>query len=144
MLIKELLNHFNINIMDRIVRRKFLKSIFASIFLLAGWLLNKTVEKHTQIKSSNKRIIMSNNISNGITFYENLIIIKENETIKILSALCTHLGCRINRVHGSELVCPCHGSRYDFDGKVLKGPSQNPLLLLRFKRDKDKIIIYES
>lgn len=41
---------------------------------------------------------------------------------------CTHLGCvlRENRAEGSW-DCPCHGSRFDADGKVIQGPAVRDL-----------------
>lgn len=40
------------------------------------------------------------------------------------SAICPHLGCyvRFNKAE-SSWDCPCHGSRFDIDGKVINGPS---------------------
>jgi menaquinol-cytochrome c reductase iron-sulfur subunit len=41
---------------------------------------------------------------------------------------CTHLGCAYHwegRRH--EFVCPCHGSRFAADGRVLAGPAPRPL-----------------
>ncbi|CAJ1406146.1 unnamed protein product [Effrenium voratum] len=47
-----------------------------------------------------------------------------------LRAECTHLGCLANwnRVV-NKFVCPCHGSEYDDQGKVLKGPAPQSLAL---------------
>ena len=47
-------------------------------------------------------------------------------TYAAVSPICTHRGCTVD-VHGSRLVCPCHGSTYDREGAVLKGPAQRPL-----------------
>jgi nitrite reductase/ring-hydroxylating ferredoxin subunit len=44
-----------------------------------------------------------------------------------LSSRCPHLGCRIDRVEGDELVCPCHGSRFTLAGAVRRGPATQPL-----------------
>lgn len=45
-----------------------------------------------------------------------------------VSARCTHLGCQVtfNRAERSW-DCPCHGSRFDVDGRVLQGPAVNDL-----------------
>jgi Rieske Fe-S protein len=43
-----------------------------------------------------------------------------------LSPICTHLGCTVD-VAGAHLVCPCHGSTYDRQGRVLRGPAERAL-----------------
>jgi glycine/D-amino acid oxidase-like deaminating enzyme/nitrite reductase/ring-hydroxylating ferredoxin subunit len=49
-------------------------------------------------------------------------------TLRAVSARCTHLGCIVNW-NGAERSwdCPCHGSRFAPDGKVLQGPATRPL-----------------
>lgn len=49
-----------------------------------------------------------------------------------LSAVCTHLGCEVvwNPAEHSW-DCPCHGSRFDTDGKVLHGPAVTPLAAVK-------------
>lgn len=45
-----------------------------------------------------------------------------------VSRKCTHLGCRLN-FHELEnmLICPCHQSKFDKNGKRLAGPAKNNL-----------------
>jgi ubiquinol-cytochrome c reductase iron-sulfur subunit len=53
------------------------------------------------------------------------------EDVLVLSAICTHLGClpQFKSTSDAELgadlnsgfYCPCHGSRFDIAGRVLKG-----------------------
>lgn len=47
-----------------------------------------------------------------------------------LSLVCTHLGCTLNATV-ERLSCPCHGSEFDREGRVLKGPAERPLQRLR-------------
>jgi Rieske Fe-S protein len=58
------------------------------------------------------------------------------------SATCTHLSCLINfnRVKG-EFICPCHGGRYDIEGRVIAGPPPRPLTRLPVKVQGGKIAV---
>ena len=43
-----------------------------------------------------------------------------------MSSICTHLGCIVKETkQGFE--CPCHGSRFTPDGKVVSGPAPRAL-----------------
>jgi Rieske Fe-S protein len=57
-----------------------------------------------------------------------------------LSPVCTHLGCRVD-IQGPVLVCPCHGSTYDREGNVLRGPAPLPLAHYPVQRTVEGVII---
>lgn len=43
-----------------------------------------------------------------------------------ISSICTHLGCNVRHV-STGFACPCHGSRFDKNGRVVRGPAPSPL-----------------
>lgn len=44
----------------------------------------------------------------------------------VLSPICTHLQCTV-ALEGTQFLCPCHGSMYDREGAVLRGPAMRSL-----------------
>jgi len=43
-----------------------------------------------------------------------------------LSLKCPHAGCNVKEKNG-EFICPCHGSRFSLEGKLLEGPAETDL-----------------
>jgi len=65
--------------------------------------------------------------------------------VKFFSPVCPHMGCYVHWNSAEKSWdCPCHGSRFDCDGKVLNGPALSdlreipPSEVFEKKRDKDK------
>jgi len=53
-----------------------------------------------------------------------------------LNAVCTHLGCVVPwNKNENKFMCPCHGSQYNKEGKVIRGPA--PLSLALAHREED-------
>ena len=52
----------------------------------------------------------------------------EDGAVHAVSPICTHQGCQVafNALERSW-DCPCHGSRFDVEGRVLDGPATKPL-----------------
>ena len=59
-----------------------------------------------------------------------------------LSPICTHLGCTVE-IEQARLVCPCHGSTYDREGKVLRGPAEEALTSYRTALTSDDVLVIE-
>jgi len=59
---------------------------------------------------------------------------------RAISPICTHRGCTVD-VQGARLVCPCHGSTYDRDGTVLRGPAERALKRYNVSRDGDMLVV---
>lgn len=57
---------------------------------------------------------------------EKFFIFTDDDGIYAVSAVCTHLGCIVYQTDWG-FQCPCHGSRYDKDGMVIRGPAPRAL-----------------
>ena len=74
---------------------------------------------------------------------QRLFVFREGKVFHAVSAVCTHLGCTVRaealpqpetmEVGGAPMrvthrfACPCHGSKYTGDGKVVSGPAPKAL-----------------
>ena len=56
---------------------------------------------------------------------EKLAIFKDDSgAVHALSPICTHVGCEVKWNNAEQSWdCPCHGTRYSYDGRVMTGPA---------------------
>jgi Rieske Fe-S protein len=58
------------------------------------------------------------------------------------SAVCTHVGCVVNKVTSGTIDCPCHGSEFKItNGAVVAGPAPSPLPARQIKIVDDHVIL---
>lgn len=117
-------------------RRDFLQ-IFELSIVAAFLFMWRKIGLFTSKISQNERKILPLNKNKELSFIDEYILVNKNNEIKVLSAHCTHLGCKINKLENGELVCPCHGSHFDLDGNPLKGPAYKSLETIPSKVSED-------
>lgn len=133
------------------IRRNFLKFvskltlIFASIGPGVYSLFKALVPGVIYEPSPRASVGKPESFPEGATFISDLrlFIVREGNEFHAISAVCTHLGCTVNyvalpetkviKIKGKsyeenwEFSCPCHGSKYYFDGTNYAGPAPKPL-----------------
>ena len=72
-----------------------------------------------------------------------MLVRTDNQEVKAMSTVCTHLGCTVQwEKDKQEFYCPCHGGRFDKNGKVIAGPPPAPLDTYPTDLEGDNIFIY--
>ncbi len=122
-------------------RRKFLKSIgWAGACALLLWRF-LVPPKRSQSKPL-LRVRRDELPANGALIYREarVAVLQSEGSIYALSLVCTHLGCTVG-VSPTELVCPCHGSVFDRQGRVQKGPAQHDLQRLTLEEQGETLVV---
>jgi cytochrome b6-f complex iron-sulfur subunit len=110
-------------------RRTFLRLGVIGLVSFFGFIWNKLTLNHLEaLKQKNKTLPFNRN--KDVAFSDEYIIVTRDNSTTVYSAHCTHLGCKIDKMEGDRFVCPCHGSHYDLEGKVLKGPAYKDLKVI--------------
>ena len=74
-----------------------------------------------------------------------LFIARDQKGFLALSARCTHLGCMVvwNRDH-HMFLCPCHGGKFDAEGRNVEGPPPRPLNLYALRIDENGFLVVDE
>ena len=92
------------------------------------------------------RIALPETLAPGQAFTpagRNVAVFRDEEGVYAISRVCTHLGC-IVKPTDAGFECPCHGSRYDGNGTVTKGPAPRPLQWLEVKQQGGALFVDEG
>ena len=81
----------------------------------------------------------------SVTFLEDerVFLVRQGNTYRCLSAVCTHLGCTVNRAD-KGYHCPCHGSVFDDQGNVKSGPAPRSLSWFEVSISKDNRLLIDK
>ncbi len=125
-------------------RRIFLKSAVAGLGAFAFWLMDILARRATTLPEySNRTVTVPLAAGEGVRFFDDAIVVRSNGgALAVFSSVCTHLGCRLNRTEGNEIVCPCHGSRFDLHGRVVRGPATRGLMPLAYEIDSASSLLH--
>jgi len=62
--------------------------------------------------------------------------------VTVYSPICPHLGCSYNwDPEANRFACPCHGSVWTIDGRVIGGPAPRPLDTLPAKIENGELYV---
>jgi cytochrome b6-f complex iron-sulfur subunit len=71
-------------------------------------------------------------LTQGLKGDPTYLVVTEDKSIANygINAVCTHLGCVVPwNGNENKFICPCHGSQYNNEGKVVRGPAPQSLAL---------------
>ena len=72
-----------------------------------------------------------------------IAVFRQAGQVYAISTVCTHLGC-IVKPSAAGFACPCHGSQFEADGTVQKGPAPRPLDWLEVTVSGGSVIVNEG
>jgi Rieske Fe-S protein len=80
-------------------------------------------------------------VGSGVIVDEIVVTQPSAGVFKGFSAKCTHKGCIVDKVADGTIDCPCHGSKFNLDGTVAKGPADKPLPAENISVQGDSIVL---
>ena len=118
---------------DKISRRRFMSSfarwsVFTTLVLSGIVTIRALVPRSSKYRSLIRLGYYQTYPVGKFTFVKehNIYVYRDHKGIRVVSAICTHLGCTIEK-SDTGFVCPCHGSSYDQVGHVLSGAAMKNL-----------------
>ncbi|MGB7845806.1 MAG: Rieske (2Fe-2S) protein [Candidatus Acidiferrum sp.] len=117
-------------------RRDFLNEITMGALGIAGlggaaltyqyFSPNVLFEPSTTFRAGSPDLYPVNSVT--ILQEQQVYIVRTAAGFYAVSAVCTHLGCVTQwKPEANMIACPCHGSKFQPDGKKMEGPAPRPL-----------------
>ncbi len=136
--------------MSQFSRRDFLKLMVNSLLGVSGALTLGGLARFFSYKTDPPLVDFdigpaANFPANTTTLLPRIpaILRHDGKVFSALSLKCTHLGCTVEK-KGDAFECPCHGSRFDRNGELLRGPATRRLPELRLEETEDGNLIVHA
>ncbi len=122
-------------------RRDFLSGILGFLIALIGGKLILNFLKFDVNKRETAKIPVKD-VKDHPTVVDGVIVWKSSNGFNVYSSHCTHLGCTLKFDKNKGIFeCPCHGSKFNLEGKVIHGPAKRPLRRLDYTIRDGKIFV---
>ena len=83
-------------------------------------------ELSTNFRAGNPDLYPVNSVT--LLQEQQVYIVRTPAGFYAVSAVCTHLGCITHWKQEADMIaCPCHGSKFQSNGKKIEGPAAHPL-----------------
>uniref|UniRef100_A0A0E0I291 Cytochrome b6-f complex iron-sulfur subunit, chloroplastic n=1 Tax=Oryza nivara TaxID=4536 RepID=A0A0E0I291_ORYNI len=82
-------------------------------------------------------------LTQGLKGDPTYLVVEADKTLATygINAVCTHLGCVVPwNAAENKFICPCHGSQYNNQGRVVRGPAPLSLALVHADVDDGKVL----
>ncbi|KAK7272332.1 hypothetical protein RJT34_28856 [Clitoria ternatea] len=82
-------------------------------------------------------------LAQGLKGDPTYVVVEKDRTLATyaINAVCTHLGCVVPwNAAENKFICPCHGSQYNDQGRVVRGPAPLSLALAHCDIDDGKVL----
>ncbi len=94
-----------------------------------------TLSEHPDLQVTDKSVLLNAGLVRPIS-----VTRLDPITFMVTGTECSHAHCGVER-SGDGWKCPCHGSRFDLDGGLVKGPASVGLTLYDWILDGDTLTV---
>lgn len=102
--------------------------IFSPTFIKDNWDTIKTLVKSKLASGAYELPKAGDGTPMEIDEHMYGVFTDQEQLVHIVDITCPHMGCTcVFNPEDKTWDCPCHGSRFDIDGNIIKGPASKPL-----------------
>lgn len=97
---------------------------------VTGTTTGSGIDFNLDLTSATYRVLKT--AGNALIVGDTIVIAADNDRFVALSKACTHQGTPVRFRNGpNDLMCPNHGSEFELNGMVKRGPAASPLTVFK-------------